>query len=262
MRVWPSLFMAHGSPMLALEDTEYTRFACELGRSLGRPRAVVLFSAHWESSVQAVGCAQRYETIHDFYGFPETLYQLAYPAIGDSALAQTVASLLANQGIPVRLDENRGLDHGAWMVLRWLYPDASVPVVAMSVAPDASPAEQYAVGRALAQLRRQDVLVLGSGGTVHNLRALRRQDPGEEGDAWALAFEQWLEQHVAAWDLPALFHYAGHAPYALHAVPPGGNEHFIPLFYAMGAADDDRSARLLHRSFRYGNLSHTAWQFG
>ncbi|MCL6637929.1 MAG: dioxygenase, partial [Alicyclobacillus sp.] len=227
--MWPSFFMAHGSPMLALEDTEYTRFACHLGQTLGRPRAVVLFSAHWESPVQAVGSAALYRTIHDFYGFPEALYQVVYPAQGDPALARSIAALLTDHGIPACLDDTRGLDHGAWMVLRWLYPHADVPVVAMSVAPHLTPADQYAVGRALAVLRSQDVLILGSGGTVHNLRALRRRETGGEADAWAWAFEQWLEERVASWDLASLFAYDQQAPYAAVAVPPGGNEHFVPL---------------------------------
>jgi 4,5-DOPA dioxygenase extradiol len=143
-----------------------------------------------------------------------------------------------------------------------LYPSADIPVISMSVNPHLTPEEQYKIGESLSQLRRKDILIIASGGTVHNLRVLRMGSDDGAIDQWALDFDKWLERHVSNWDVESLFQYNSLAPAAELAVPPYGNEHFIPLFYAMGAADHDKSAKLLHRSYRYGNLSHSVWQFG
>lgn len=258
---FPSLFIAHGAPLLAMEDNLYTRCLRELGDRLARPRAVVLFSAHWLAGVQRIGSAERYETLHDFGGFPDELYQIRYPARGSQEIAGDVQRLLAEKGIPSVLDGDRGLDHGAWVVLRLLYPEADMPVVAMSVNPRLQPHEQYAVGQALAPLRQDGVLIIGSGGTVHNLAAIRFREDGTV-DPWAASFDDWLAQRLPAWDLAAIWRYAELAPGAALAVPPHGSEHFAPLLYAMGAADNQRRAQLLHRSYRYGNLSQSVWQFG
>ncbi len=256
----PAIFAAHGSPMLALEENAYTRALRSLGERY-RPRAVIVFTAHWESNIQAISDVAAYETIHDFGGFPQELYRMRYPARGDAATAVRAAELLTEAGIPFVWDRRRGLDHGAWVPLRLIYPDGSVPVVQMSVNPWASPAEQYRIGQALAPLRREDVMILASGGTIHNFATLRWDDP-PEADAWAVAFDDWLLGRIREWDLPALFDYERQAPGARLAVPPGGNEHFVPLFYALGAADDQRTVQELHRSYRYGNLSHALWAFG
>lgn len=257
----PSFFVAHGSPMLAVEDNAYTQALGQLGAHL-QPKAIVLFSAHWESETQAVSAVEQYRTIHDFGGFPDLLYQIQYPARGDAAITEKIASRLTQYGVPHRLDGSRGLDHGAWVVLRLLYPNAQVPVVAMSVNPALPPAEQYRLGKALAALRADDVLIIGSGGTVHNFATMRLRHDDGKVDAWAVTFDGWLLEKAANWDLDSLFAYETAAPYAQMAVPPHGKEHFIPLFYAMGAADDQRTVREVHRSYRFGNLSHTIWQFG
>lgn len=257
----PSYFIAHGAPLLAIEKNEYTQFLNELGTKLARPKAIILFSAHWTSGTQMVSDVNEYETIYDFYGFPEEMYQIKYPAKGDTPFVHEIKALLAKQNIPFEVDTNRGLDHGAWVVLSMLYPDADIPVISMSVAPNLAPEEQYKIGKSLAELRAHDVLIIASGGTVHNLRAVRF---GEETkvDQWAVEFERWIEQHLLKWDLASLFAYQSLAPHAQLAVPPYGVEHFIPIFYAMGAADKSQKAKLLHRSYRYGNLSHSVWQFG
>jgi 4,5-DOPA dioxygenase extradiol len=143
-----------------------------------------------------------------------------------------------------------------------LYPEADIPVISMSVNPELPPQEQYKIGQSIAALREKNILIIGSGGTVHNLMAVRMGGAQGSVDGWALDFDRWLERHLADWDLPALLKYDSLAPAAEYAVPPYGNEHFIPLFYAMGAADNEHSAKLLHRSYRYGNLSHSVWQFG
>ncbi|OCA85095.1 dioxygenase family protein [Pseudobacillus wudalianchiensis] len=258
----PSFFIAHGAPLLAIEDNEYTQFLTELGKTMPRPKAIVLFSAHWESPVQKVSNVETYSTIYDFGGFPEALYRIQYPAQGDNQVAKEIEELFTEQDILYEAETRRGLDHGAWVVLRLLYPEADVPVIAMSVNPRLTPEEQYKIGKSLAKLREQDILIVGSGGTVHNLGAVKMMSDHGEIDDWALDFDEWLARHLKNWDLASLFQYNTLAPTARLAVPPYGNEHFIPIFYAMGAADDERKAELIHRSYRYGNLSHSVWQFG
>ncbi|KAA0548776.1 dioxygenase [Bacillus sp. BGMRC 2118] len=258
----PSLFVAHGAPLLAIEDNEYTQFLQSLGKSLPKPNAIVLFSAHWESPVQMLSEASDYSTIYDFGGFPEALYRIVYPAKGHLETAKDMEELFENAGVTYQVDTNRGLDHGAWVVLKKMYPDADIPVLSMSVNPNLTPEEQYKIGQSLQSLREKDVLVIASGGTVHNLRAVKMMSSNESVDQWALDFDNWLAEHIEKWDTDSLFQYDKLAPAAEIAVPPYGNEHFIPIFYAMGAADQSKKASLLHRSYRYGNLSHSVWQFG
>ncbi len=255
----PSLFIAHGAPLLAIEDNEYTQLLSQLGKSMPRPQAIVIFSAHWEAGVQRISEVKDYETIYDFGGFPDALYRIKYPAPGNPTLAGEIERVFSENGIASEVDRSRGLDHGAWVILRLLYPDADVPVVSMSVNPDLPPASQYKIGQCLSDLRKQDVLVVGSGGTVHNLRTLDWQS--QQPVPWATEFDDWLKTHLQQWDLDSLFAFETLAPNARLAVPPYGKEHFVPLFYAMGAADDTRFATLLHQSYQYGSLSQSVWQF-
>ncbi|NHM32846.1 DODA-type extradiol aromatic ring-opening family dioxygenase [Neobacillus terrae] len=257
----PSLFIAHGAPMLAIENNEYTQFLNQLGKTLPRPKAIVLFSAHWESPVQKVSKVDEYSTIYDFGGFDPALNSIKYPAKGNEHITEEIINLFTENNIPYDIDTNRGLDHGAWVVLRLLYPNADIPVISMSVNPSLTPAEQYQIGKSLSDLRANDVLIIASGGTVHNLRILNWADNGQV-DPWAEEFENWLSSSLGEWDTEALFDYDTLAPFAEYAVPQYGREHFIPIFYAMGAADDSQKATLLHRSYRYGNLSHSVWLFG
>lgn len=253
----PAYFFAHGAPSIVLEDNDYTRLLKEFKDHSPKPKAIVLFSAHWEEAVQTVGAAATYDTIYDFGGFQDELYQMTYPAHSDRGLAEQIQSLFTKQGVNSVRDEQRGLDHGAWAVLKLLYPDADIPVIALSVDRDLPNEQQYEIGKALAELRGQDVLIIGSGGTVHNLRKLNWRSGGIDG--WAEQFDNWIQSKVEAWDTEALFQYDELAPYAELAVPT--NEHFIPLLLAMGAGDTGRSAKLLHRSYQYGNLSLSCWQF-
>jgi 4,5-DOPA dioxygenase extradiol len=257
----PSYFIAHGAPLLAIEENDYTKFLKQLGQQAPKPRAIVLFSAHWDSPVQQVSEVDQYSTIYDFGGFPDALFQIEYPARGNQQVSEEIKDLLTKEGISFQTETSRGLDHGAWVVLRMLYPNAEIPVISMSVNPGLSPEEQYKIGKSLSELRKKEVMIIASGGSVHNLRALDWRDNGEV-TPWALQFDEWLENHLKAWDTASLFRYDTLAPSAQLAVPPYGREHFIPIFYAMGAADDEQKATLLHRSFRYGSLSHSIWQFG
>ncbi|WP_435167713.1 DODA-type extradiol aromatic ring-opening family dioxygenase [Paenibacillus glycanilyticus] len=253
----PSYFFAHGAPSIVLEDNSYTDLLKTFAANHPKPKAIVLFSAHWEENVQAVSASKTYSTIYDFGGFQDELYRMTYPAKGDRSLADRIVSLFESQGIQAVTDDERGLDHGAWAVLKLLYPNADIPVIALSVNRYLTNEQQYRIGKSLAQLREQDVLIIGSGGTVHNLRALNWRSDGV--DDWAAGFDQWLQEHVESWDLDALFQYRTLAPYAAQAVPT--SEHFIPLLLAMGAGDGTRQAKLLHRSYQYGNLSLSCWEF-
>ena len=256
----PSLFVSHGAPLLAIEDNEYTRFLTSLGASLPKPIAIVIFSAHWESNEQQVSDVPVFKTMYDFGGFPSALYEIKYEAKGKATVTKDIEALFYNEGISYKINTTRGLDHGAWVVLKILYPDAAIPVISMSVNPNLTPQEQYHVGKTLEILREKDILIIASGGTVHNFETLRMS--GDGIDDWAIEFDQWLERKTGTWDLEALFEYEKLAPAAELAVPPYAKEHFIPFFYAMGAADNAKKAKMLHASYRYGNLSHTVWQFG
>ncbi len=253
----PSYFFAHGAPSIVLEDNEYTKLLKEFKDHTPKPKAIVLFSAHWEESVQSIGAAATYETIYDFGGFQDELYQMTYPAQSDLPLVEQIQSLFTKYGIENTRNEKRGLDHGAWAVLKLLYPEADIPVVALSVNRYLTNEQQYQIGKALAELREQDVLIIGSGGTVHNLRKLNWRSEGI--DKWAEQFDNWIQSKVETWDTEALFQYHELAPSAGEAVPT--SEHFIPLLLAMGTGDANRNAKLLHRSYQYGNLSLSCWQF-
>lgn len=255
----PSLFVAHGSPMLALEEHEYANFLSELGLRLPKPRAIVVFSAHWDCPDQSMTVDESHHTLHDFYGFPEEMYTLNYPAKGSTALNQEIMSLFDANNLSYQPVLGRGLDHGVWVILQKMYPEADIPVVELSVDSRRSPMEQYKIGAMLSQLRKSGVLIIGSGGLVHNLRRINQVEEPEE---WAVQFDEWIAEQLADWNLKSLFDYHKKAPFAREAVPSYGVEHFVPLFYAMGAADDERAAKRLIQKYQYGNLSLNCWMFG
>ncbi|MGF7036030.1 4,5-DOPA dioxygenase extradiol [Paenibacillus mucilaginosus] len=256
--MYPTLFLAHGTPLLAAEDLPYTRFLRNLGRHLPRPEGIVVVSAHWESPLQLISGASRHETLHDFFGYPEEAYAVTYPGQGDILLSLQIRKELAAEGIASEIDDARGLDHGVWSLLHWMYPAADIPVVALSVHPRLAPEEPYRIGQALHALREKGILVIGSGGTVHNPPLL--QWDSSMVDRWALEFDEWLGERIGVWDLEALFDYESRAPHAKLAAPT--REHLYPLFLAMGLADRKRKARLLHQEYQYGSLSLTGWMFG
>ncbi|WP_223068844.1 dioxygenase [Paenibacillus caui] len=254
----PSLFIAHGSPMLALEESAYTAFLKRLGRRLPVPRAVLIFSAHWDDPQQLLTDNDHYEAIHDYYGYPEELYNIRYSFSGDRELGGLVQSLFLQGNLKYRAVPDRGIDHGAWVVLKKLYPDTEVPVLELSVDSKRSPSEQYDIGRMLAPLREKGVLIIGSGALVHNLRFPSQGGPLPEVEA----FEQWISDKIGKWNVSELFRYDKRAPNVRDAVPSYAAEHFIPLFYAMGAADDERTAKRLFQERRPGALNLDCWQFG
>ncbi|TCS79380.1 DODA-type extradiol aromatic ring-opening family dioxygenase [Tepidibacillus fermentans] len=253
----PSLFISHGAPTLAIEDNDYTQFLQNLGRRI-TPKAIVIFTAHWESEITTISFKDDvYETIYDFYGFPEELYMMKYPATGSISIASMVEEKLKIHDIPAKSDEKRGLDHGSWVVLQLLYPNADIPVVQVSVNPYLIPKEQFKIGEALRDLGEKDILVIGSGGTSHNLRMIKWGQTTPE--PWTVAFDDWLVDHVQNRKLDSLFHYEKLAPNARLAVPRP--EHIVPLFIAFGSGEENKQPKLLHRSYQFGTLSHIVFEF-
>jgi 4,5-DOPA dioxygenase extradiol len=249
----PAVFVSHGAPTLVFEDIPARRFMASLSQQLPRPAAILCISAHWETAHPTVSSAAAPATIHDFYGFPEPLYQLRYAAPGAPALAARVAARLDEAGIGCVIDAERGLDHGAWNPLMLIYPQADIPVTQLSIQSSLDPAHHVAVGRALRPLRDEGVLVLASGGAVHNLRQFHvdRETPA----LWAVSFDDWLAERIAAGDEQALVSYREVRPDGPLAHPR--DEHFMPLFVALGAGGD--KGRALHRSFAHGSLSMAAY---
>lgn len=255
----PSLFISHGAPTLLIDDTPARTFLMELGRSLPRPKAVLVASAHWESAAPTLGDSERPQTIYDFYGFPRALYEVHYPAPGAPDLARQAAGLLAGQNLPAALDETRGLDHGAWVPLALLFPQADIPVVQLSIQTHLGPRHQYAVGQALAPLADEGVLVIGSGAVTHNLRELRRDALDAEAPAWVAGFAGWIAERLEGRDIDSLLDYRAQAPHAVRNHPT--DEHLLPLFTALGAGGDDARAERLHSSTTYGALAMDVYAF-
>jgi 4,5-DOPA dioxygenase extradiol len=250
---FPALFVSHGAPTAALEDDAYTRALGAWARQRARPRAVVVVSAHAEARGPVrVNAAAHPPLVYDFYGFPQALYDLRYPAPGAPDLARDVAGAFAEAGLDPVLDAQGGWDHGVWVPLRLLFPAADVPVVAVSLPVPRTPALLMAMGAALRPLRGKGVLLFGSGGIVHNLRRLRPDD-GATPEPWAAAFGAWVDERLLALDREGLGAYASDAPHADLAVPT--NEHFDPLFFVLGALEERERVESVYEGFRYGTLS-------
>ncbi|WP_426149336.1 DODA-type extradiol aromatic ring-opening family dioxygenase [Pseudomonas sp. DC3000-4b1] len=252
----PSLFISHGSPMLALEPGASGPALRTLATSLPQPSAIVLVSAHWESGDLAVGAHPAPPTWHDFSGFPAELYAQHYPAPGAPDLAQAIANRLVERGLPARLDPQRPLDHGAWVPLMLMYPQARIPVVQVSLPSSYGPAFQVAVGRALGGLRDDGILLIGSGSITHNLRELDRTAKAEQATPWALAFRDWMVARLAAGDLDSLLDYRKLAPHAVRNHP--SDEHLLPLYFALGAGG---VFSIAHQGFTLGALGMDVYRF-
>jgi 4,5-DOPA dioxygenase extradiol len=246
----PSLFVSHGAPSLPFDDVPARDFLRGLGQQLGKPRAILIASAHWETDAPQTNAVAVNNTIHDFGGFPQALYDIRYPAPGDALLAQEVTALTGG-----RIDTARGLDHGAWVPLMLMYPQADIPVVQLSVQSHLGADHAIAMGRAVARLRDDNVLVMGSGGFVHNLRRIA---PPESLEAdWSKEFSNWIDEKLTAHDEAALADYRAQAPHAAMAQPTP--EHFLPLFFAYGAGSE--KVTRLHSSATFGSLRMDAYSF-
>jgi 4,5-DOPA dioxygenase extradiol len=256
----PTLFLSHGSPMHAIEPGAAGRAWAALGRELPRPRAVLIASAHWETSVPLLTGNPAPQTIHDFGGFPDELFRLQYGAPGDPALAEQAVALLKAAGVAAGIDGCRGRDHGAWVPLRWMYPDADVPVVQLAIQPEFGAAHHLRVGRALAPLADDSVLIIGSGHATHNLRDWMSNPRRQEPLRYAKAFAEWLHDRLMARDVDALVAWREQVPEAARAHP--SDEHFLPLFVALGAAGDGTNVERFVEGFEAGALAMDSYRFG
>lgn len=236
----PVLFVGHGNPMNAIERNEFHRGWKDMGRQIPRPKAILCISAHWETRGVAIMASEKPETIHDFYGFPQALYDVQYPAPGDVSLARRTADLLSAE--KPRLDQEWGLDHGAWSVLIAMYPKADVPIIQLSLDTRQPASFHYDLARKLAPLRDEGVLILGSGNLVHNLRLFDFNDPTPPD--WAVRCDSTIRKCIQGRDHKALVAYETLDPDARLAVPT--TEHYLPLLYALALQDEGESSRFFN----------------
>lgn len=265
----PSLFVSHGSPMTALDPSPARTFLAGLGARFTRPRAVLVMSAHHDAAQEgghvSITASSSPPTIHDFGGFPPELYAMRYPAPGDPELAQQIAAMLQASGIDARLDTARGLDHGAWVPLSLIYPGADVPVIQLAIFSGQSPEWHHALGRALAPLRDDGVLIVGSGSMTHNLRAFFTSRPTIDAPAlpWVSDFTDWMAERMDGGAVDDILHAVDRAPHGRDNHPT--MDHILPLFVAMGAGSDAgqpfKAARL-HTSTTYSVLAMDVYAFG
>ena len=261
MTRFPSVYVSHGSPMVILNNTVAKDFLSGYGRELGRPKAILIATAHFETRAPALSADAHPEMIYDFGGFPRALFEMTYPAPGDPDLAVRAAGLLEAAGIKAFPVEGRGYDHGTWVPLKLMYPDADIPVVQLSVQPHMSGAHHVAMGQALAPLREEGVLVMGSGSMTHNLYELSRL--GRQMDLpaqdWVKSFGGWVHDAIEAGRTDDIAHWDTRAPFARQNHP--SPEHFLPLPFAMGAAGPGAKGRRVHTSCEYGVLMMDAYAF-
>ncbi|XP_062159747.1 extradiol ring-cleavage dioxygenase-like [Alnus glutinosa] len=257
-----TFYISHGSPTLSFDDSIPARHFLKSWKEKGlcqRPRAILVVSGHWDTPVPAVNVISgRNDTIHDFYGFPKHMYQMKYPAPGAPELAKRVKELLLASGCK-RVDEDRkrGLDHGAWVPLMLMYPEADIPVCQLSLQSDRDGTYHYNMGKALASLKDEGVLIIGSGSTTHNLRNIL--PPNSPVPSWASDFDAWLKDALLQGRFEDVNHWDVKAPCPKMAHP--WPDHFYPLHFAMGAAGENTKAKLMHHSWDMGTLSYASYQF-
>lgn len=265
---FPSLFFSHGSPMIALEPREAGAFMQRLGplieQHFGRPKAILIASAHTLTREPVVLAAERHHAIYDFGGFDPRLRQMRYDAPGVPALATRVEQLVRDAGLPIHRSEEGGLDHGIWTPLRYMFPDADIPVLPLAWPPHWSPEQLFALGEALAPLAAEGVLIIGTGSITHNLRRVFSGGLNANVEAPATpestAFRQWFVDRSAARDWPALLDYRVRAPHAVLMHP--SDEHLLPWFIAAGAGGRATAPVRIHDSLTFGDLGMDAFAFG
>lgn len=258
MTTLPTVFVSHGAPTFALEPGLAGAQLRALGHALGTPNAIVVVSPHWMTRGVEITATPAPETVHDFGGFPRALYAIRYPAPGSPELAARTQQVLSSRGIAASLDTRRGLDHGAWVPLLHMYPQADVPVVQVSIPFDTDEAKALGLGRALAPLAAQGVLIVGSGSLTHNLYEFRMGDA--KGASYAREFSEWVRDAVARGDTHRLEQALKQAPHAERAHPT--TEHFLPLLVAAGAACDVTPSTVLDGGIRHGVLAMESYVFG
>jgi 4,5-DOPA dioxygenase extradiol len=254
----PSVFVSHGSPMHALQPGAVRSVWQGIAQRLPRPKAIVMSSAHWEADAPMLTGTAKPETIHDFYNFPKPLYEIQYPAPGAPDVAVKAFEYLKQAGLSPSIDPGRGLDHGAWSPLLHMYPAADIPVIQVSVQPHLGPAHHVEVGRALAPLAKEGILLFGSGHMTHNLRDMDRAGTGAIAP-YAKDFQTWTNARIQSGNLEELVNYRQLNPNGVRAHPT--DEHFLPLFFALGAAPSGYKAEHLHDGIEMGALAMDAYLF-
>jgi 4,5-DOPA dioxygenase extradiol len=256
---FPAIFVSHGAPTLPIEHSAAREFLADLGSELGKPAAILVVSAHWESGEAAISSAVQPETIHDFFGFPQELYRMAYPAPGAPQLASRAAALLQQNGIAAKLHASRGLDHGAWVPLMLMYPEADIAATQLSVQPEQGTSSHFELGEALRPLRDEGILILASGGATHNLYEFGRHRRDAAPPEWVTAFQEWLALTIERGNKSEFLGYRTNGPHAARNHP--SEEHFLPLFVAAGAGTSGTVGKRIHRSHSYGILAMDAYRF-
>ena len=258
MTLSPVFFISHGAPTFALEPGRLGPQLTALGEQLANVSAVVVISPHWQTAEVSVMATPKPATIHDFGGFPPALYELQYPAPGTAPFAAMTVQLLAKAGFKVEVDDQRGLDHGAWVPLRHLLPAANVPVFQVSMPRSLDAAGALCLGQTLAPLRQQSVLIIGSGSMTHNLYEIR--PPGSPEETYAGEFAAWIREAVVSNAADRLVNYRSLAPHAMRAHPT--EEHFLPLLVALGATTEAETAKIIDSEITYGVLSMESYVWG
>lgn len=255
-----SLFVPHCAPTFALHPGAAGAALNAKARQLPKPRAIIISSAHWSTAVPTLGSAGQLETIHDFSGFPDELYKLSYPARGCREAVEEVVAAISRSGMSVRQDGGRGLDHGAWVPLRLMYPDADIPVIPLSIQRRGGPQEAYRLGQALAPLATEGFLVIASGNITHNLGDYRRAArTGQETPSYVRQFADWIADRLQSGSISDLLGYRTRAPGAHLAHPD--EDHLLPLFIALGSAGETVRAERFHAGVEDYVLATDAWAF-
>ena len=254
----PVLFLGHGSPMNALPDNDYFNswqtLGSEFGSKMAKPQLILCISAHWLTDGWFLTAMAQPKTIHDFGGFPQELFDQQYPAPGDASAAKVLAQLVRQRhSLPLGLNENWGLDHGAWGVLKPMFPAADIPVIQLSMDYSRPPEDHYALAQQLKALRERGVLIVGSGNIVHNLREMQRGAAASQAFDWALEFDQTTGGHIQQGNLSALQNFLKLGSLTKMAHPT--HEHYLPLLYAAGAADAGEPARFFNVSYQSGSIA-------
>jgi 4,5-DOPA dioxygenase extradiol len=251
----PVLFVGHGSPTNAIEDNEFSRAWADAVKAIPRPKAIICISAHWETSGTSVTAMDRPKTIHDFYGFPQELYEMRYPAPGSPALARLTSRIM--HGVDIRADSDWGLDHGTWSVLSHMFPEAKIPVIQLSLDRTKSPEFHYELGAKLKSLRNKGILIVGSGNMVHNLGKVVWQETAYD---WAIEFDTTMKGLMLSGDHDSIINYPKLGKAAQLSVPT--NEHFLPLLYILALQDKKDVIHFFAEKVTLGSISMRSLRMG
>lgn len=251
----PAYFLSHGSPDLLIREAPAAIFLKDLSIPVKTARAILVISAHWETDIPSITGNQKPETIHDFYGFPQELYDIRYQVNGSREIAQEICDMLQEHNINAKIDKERGLDHGAWMPLCLAVPNCNIPVLQLSIQPHESAEYHYNIGKALRMFRDNGIIIIASGNITHNIRAAL-QGNQEDGQKYAEAFDEWINNALTKRIDDDLLHWKQKAPHAKWNHPT--DDHILPLFVILGASESEQAKRI-HQSYDYNVLSMASY---